>query len=109
MGIERRIHPRAETRMSAELACGSDAVTGVIENIGAGGIFFATEDLEILVDDGADVVVRFEARHDDAPKNMECAGRILRSERYFDGARVVRAFAIKFAERLDVSAFTFSA
>ncbi len=104
MADERRIHARTETRLSGTLRCGDDHVIGTIENIGVGGVFFATEDLEMLVEDGTDVTVEFAATTDDGETAVSCPGRVLRTERYFDGASVVRAFAIRFNEQIDLTA-----
>ncbi len=102
MSRDRRIHPRTESRMAASLTCGADAVEGVVENVGAGGVFFATEQLEIAVDEGADVIVTLHRPGIDEP--VTCPGSVLRADRYFDGARVVRAFAIRFHDQIDLEA-----
>ena len=107
MGQERRIHARVKTRVPARLVRGAEQVDGVIENVGEGGVFFATEILEVPLDDGSDVKVEFEAARGGAPAQMSVPGTVLRSERYFDGTAVVRAFAIRFHAPLDVAALTF--
>ena len=99
MSRERRIHPRTDTRLEATLRCGATAVIGIVENVGAGGVFFATDDLEAVVDDNAACCVEFETPGGSAVKQD---GTVLRGERYFDGSRVIRAFAVKFIEQLDV-------
>ena len=106
MSDERRIHPRQETRVFGRMAHGDRDVDGVLENVGSGGVFFATEDLELLVDDGAQVTVTFEGRRGDAVEEIHCPGRVLRSDRYFDGTHVVRAFAIKFDDLLPLDGLT---
>jgi len=100
MGEERRIHPRTDARLEATLRCGDSAVEGIVENVGAGGVFFATENLEVVIDDGAACVIAFTAPSGVA---VEQDGAVLRGERYFDGSRVIRAFAVKFDGQLDVA------
>jgi len=96
---DRRVHPRTKTDVPTSLEHEGQKVDGVIENIGRGGVFFATEELELVVDDGAEVTLRFEADG----KPCERLGTVLRTERYFDGTKVVRAFAIRFAEPYEVA------
>lgn len=103
MSQERRIHTRTKTRVPARLVRGPDTVEGVIENIGEGGVFFATEVLEVALDDASEVSVDFEATYEGKPTSMRIPGTVLRSERYFDGTAVVRAFAIRFRDSLDVT------
>ena len=107
MSDERRIHPRHETRVSARLTHEDRDAEGVLENVGSGGVFFVTEDLELLVDDGADVTVTFQARRGDTEEEVHCPGQVLRSDRYFDGTHVVRAFAIKFKDLIPLEGLTF--
>lgn len=109
MSADRRIHARVTTRIPGRLVRGGDVIDGVVENVGQGGVFFATEVLEVPVDDGAEVVVEFTARRDAAPdpERLRLAGTVLRSERYFDGTAVVRAFAVRFAAPLDLAGLAF--
>ncbi len=102
-GRERRIHPRTETRLEASLACAEKELTGAVENIGAGGVFFATDNLEVLIEDNARVIVRFTLNRDGNLEEHSREGNVLRSERYFDGESVVRAFAIKFDALMDLT------
>jgi hypothetical protein len=103
----RRIHSRRSARFPARLSHGSDAVEGTVENIGEGGVFFATHNLEIDVDEGAPGRVSFHCKRGGQPQELVCAGTILRTERYFDGEAVVRAFAFKFDELLPLDDVTF--
>jgi hypothetical protein len=98
----RRVHARRSARIPARLAHEGDGVDGIVENIGEGGVFFATETLELSVDDGAPVVLSFQCRRNGAEAPTELAGVVLRTERYFDGETVVRAFAIKFDALFDM-------
>lgn len=101
----RRIHSRKSARIAAHLAHRDGSVDGVIENIGAGGAFFASEDLELKVDDGGAVTLSFRCKKDGTDVDVECAGTVLRADLNFDGASVVRAFAIQFADVLDLAGF----
>lgn len=103
----RRIHTRRKARIQARLSTGPDAVEGTIENIGEGGVFFATEDLELNVEEGSDVVVSFRCTKAGAAAALERKGCVLRMERYFDGVAVVRAFAIKFDDLMAVDDLSF--
>jgi hypothetical protein len=96
----RRIHSRRSARLPARLGNGTDSVEGIVENIGEGGVFFATENLELNVEEGAAVTVSFECVRPDGAERVERTGSILRMERYFDGEHVVRAFAIRFDESI---------
>ncbi len=102
-GAERRVHPRTNTSMVATMEHEGDTVEGMVENIGQGGVFFATEILEMLVDEGAPVTLRFTCRRDGVEEENRVPGTVLRTERYFDGTRVVRAFAVKFDDQLDLA------
>lgn len=103
----RRIHSRRSASLPGRLAHGSDAVDGTIENIGEGGIFFATHNLEIDVDEGAAAVISFRWVRSGTAETVERTGTILRTERYFDGEAVVRAFAMKFDELLALDGVEF--
>lgn len=109
MSRERRIHARVRTRIHACLRfpASGEVVEGVIENVGEGGVFFATEVLEVLVDDGAEVIVEFEGTRAGALVPFRVPSTVLRTERYFDGAAVVRAFAIRFVESQALGDVTF--
>jgi len=98
----RRIHTRHNSRIPARLAHTGDAVDGHVENIGVGGVFFATHDLELDAEEGSEVTVCFAGRRDGAAVRVESQGVVLRTERYFDGENVVRAFAVKFADVLSL-------
>ena len=109
MSRERRIHPRTPTHVPARLEAATGAVEGVIENFGRGGVFFATDDLEAPLDEGAAVTLICEAQRNGSPARLEVRGNVLRVERYFDGRTVVRAFAIRFDEPLDDAGLSFGA
>lgn len=107
MTQDRRIHSRIKTRLPARVVCGGESVEGVIENVGQGGVFFATEVLEVLLDDGSEVEVEFEAWRGEERVQLRLPSTLLRTERYFDGTAVVRAFAIRFHEPIDVESLRF--
>lgn len=107
MSRERRIHARTKTRLEARLTRDAATVPGVVENVGQGGAFFQTDDLETPLPDGAEIVVAFTARRAGSPVELRLRGTVLRGERYFDGQGVVRAFAIRFAEPLDLPGLEF--
>jgi len=98
MSQERRIHPRTETRIPATVRHGAASIEGVVENIGAGGVFFTTDDLEhvVEIEDAIEVVLQTAARGEIVHR-----GVIVRAERYFDGADVKRSFAVKFDTLLE--------
>jgi hypothetical protein len=100
MSRERRIHPRTVTRIRATLRCGDAEMDGVVENLGAGGVFYSTGDLEAAVEVGDPVTV---VLHPDGASDSSQDGRVLRAERYFDGAHVRRSFAVKFDAEIDVA------
>ena len=109
MTRERRIHARvrAQIRGALRLSTTGELLEGVIENVGDGGVFFATEILEVLVTDGDRAIVEFTGERNGAPVALQIPSTILRTERYFDGQRVVRAFAIQFQESHDFTDVTF--
>ncbi len=94
----RRIHARRITRVAARLVHADGAVDGVIENIGAGGAFFATEDLELKTEEGASAKLTFRCKKDGRDVEMTRAGTVLRADLHFDGKSVVRSFAVQFDE-----------
>ena len=103
----RRIHSRRSVRIPGRLSHGNDAVEGTIENVGEGGIFFATHNLEIDVDEGATAVISFRWSRNGTDEAVERTGTILRTERYFDGEAVVRAFAMKFDDLIALDGVVF--
>jgi hypothetical protein len=103
----RRIHSRHSVRLPARLSHGADAVEGTIENIGEGGVFFATQNLEIDVDEGAIGTISFRWVRNGTAEAVERTGSILRTERYFDGESVVRSFAMKFDATLAIDGVDF--
>ena len=100
MSKERRIHPRTDTHIRSTFRCGDSALDGVVENIGSGGVFFSTGDLESSVEVGDAVVVSL---HIEGTDGADVSGIVLRSDRYFDGADVRRSFAVKFDAEIDVA------
>jgi hypothetical protein len=98
----RRIHSRRGSRLPARLAHESESVEGIVENIGEGGCFFATENLELNADEGSPVTLSFRCVKADEEHFVERNGSVLRTERYFDGEKVVRALAIRFDEQIDL-------
>lgn len=106
-GSERRVHPRTRTSVPGELRKGEKVLDGVVENIGRGGVFFATEVLEVVIEEGDAVTLCFDAPKAGATMPLELASSVLRAERYFDGERVVRAFAVRFDQELDLEEFDF--
>ncbi len=109
MTRDRRIHGRTSAKIRACLRHGDDAIEGVVENFGEGGVFFATEILDSVVDDGTDVTLEFEGTRDGVPVAFRLPGQVLRTERYFDGQAVVRAFAIRFTSIQDFTGIAFGA
>ena len=104
MSQDRRIHTRHKSKLPARLLRGGDlTIEGHIENIGRGGVFFATETLEGVIEDGSPVTIEFEGSRDGAPLPCSIRGAVLRTERYFDGHAVVRAFAVKFESQLELA------
>ena len=103
----RRIHSRHTARIAARLSHADNTADGTIDNIGEGGVFFATEDLELCADEGAPVVISFACMLAGKQSQIERTGTVLRAERYFDGTGVVRAFAIKFDEALSLDDVAF--
>jgi hypothetical protein len=100
---ERRVHPRRPSELPASLSSDGDRLEGVVENIGEGGVFFATETLEVVLEHGTRVGVAFTCNRNGRSEQIELPGTVLRTERYFDGTKVVRAFAIKFDELFDLT------
>jgi hypothetical protein len=100
MSKERRIHPRTVTRLRTTLRRGDTDVEGVTENVGAGGVFFSTGNLEAGVEVGDSVLITL---HLADGGTLTSSGVVLRGERYFDGADVRRSFAVKFEAEIDVA------
>jgi hypothetical protein len=103
----RRIHTRYKSQIPGRLLHDGDPVEGRVENVGVGGVFFATEDLELAVEESSRVTVSFDCRRDGVLALIERVGVVLRTERYFDGESVIRAFAIKFDELIDLEGVEF--
>ncbi len=96
-----RIHPRFDVRLSATVRSGGLAVDGTVENVGAGGVFFVSEHLELVLGEGAAVEV--ELRPQAPLARVTRAGEVVRDERYFDGERVVRALAVRFLTPIELA------
>jgi hypothetical protein len=92
----RRTHGRRSVRIRAQLTSGTDMIEGTVENIGEGGVFFATQILDADLDDGATTALTFRCLRNGTEELVERTATILRAERYFDGEVVVRAFAMRF-------------
>jgi len=104
----RRIHSRRSVNVAARLDHADGSVDGVVENLGAGGVFFATEDLELKADDGASVTLSFRGAKDGADVELTRVGTVLRTELHFDGETVKRTFAIRFDEVASLDGFEFA-
>jgi hypothetical protein len=107
MSQDRRIHSRLATHVPARVLHGGECLEGTVENVGEGGVFFATEILEQPVDEGSDVDVEIQGFRDGQPVALKIPGTVLRTERYFDGSAVVRAFAIRFREPIVLAGLSF--
>lgn len=101
----RRVHSRRSVRLAAHVNCGKDSVEGTVENIGEGGAFFATRNLEIDLDEGEKATITFTLPG--APEPTVRTGTVLRDELYFDGDAVVRSFALQFDEPLSLAGVEF--
>jgi hypothetical protein len=101
-GANRRIHSRRSARLPARLSHEAESVDGVVENIGEGGAFFATENLELNAEEGSPVTLSFRCLREGAEQFVERPGSVLRTERYFDGEKVVRAYAVRFDETMSM-------
>lgn len=104
----RRIHGRQVVSIPGSVARGSQESFGKIENLGSGGAFFSTTDLELSLDDGDTVTVTFDVLRRGARETVQKSGTVLRSERFFDGSSVVRALAVKFDELLVLDGIDFA-
>ena len=101
----RRVHSRRSVRLVAHVMCGKDSVEGTVENIGEGGAFFATPNLEIDLDEGEKATISFTLPG--AAEPTVRTGTVLRDELYFDGDAVVRSFALQFDEPLSLTGIEF--
>ena len=90
---ERR-HPRTRTDISAVVEFAGRAVEGIVENLGKGGAFFATDSLEEAVESGGAVTLRY--RDPETGAERVHTGSVLRIERYFHEGGLYRALAIRF-------------
>jgi hypothetical protein len=97
----RRVHSRRSVHLAAQVRCGKDSVDGTVENIGEGGAFFATRNLEIDLDEGEKATISFTLPGASEPTVR--TGTVLRDELYFDGDAVVRSFALQFDEPLSLA------
>lgn len=102
----RRVHSRRNVRLPAHVSCGGDSVDGTVENIGEGGAFFATRNLEIDLDEGQKATITFTLPGATEPTVR--TGTMLRDELYFDGDAVVRSFALQFDEPLSLTGVDFA-
>ena len=87
-----RHHPRRTETARARIRLSWGLLEGTVENVGEGGAFFATDNLEGTVSVGEQV--ELEIRRSDG--YLAAAGTVLRLERYMHEGTVYRAFAIKF-------------
>ncbi|MEN8150523.1 MAG: PilZ domain-containing protein [Planctomycetota bacterium] len=91
-----RQHPRIRTDIPAVVEIAGRTVEGIVENLGKGGAFFATESLEEAIEAGGAVRLRYRDPETDADRVR--AGSVLRIERYFHEGGLYRALAIRFED-----------
>jgi hypothetical protein len=101
-----RVHSRRSVRLAARVSRGKDSVEGTVENLGEGGAFFATRNLEIDLDEGEKATITFTLPG--AAEPTVRTGTVLRDELYFDGDAVVRSFALQFDELLSLGGVEFA-
>jgi hypothetical protein len=80
------------------------SVAGRVQNIGEGGAFFQTDDLESPVAEGDLVTVLI---GDPAADPLSIEGEVLRMDTEFHGGTVVRSLAIRFSTALPRGKFPF--
>ena len=101
MGREKRAHERAATDLSVTVRTSGGAVLkGTVENLGTLGALVSTPDLEAALDVGDEVTVSL---RNAAGEVVEVEGEILRLEQEFAAGDIRRAFAVRFAEPLDMT------
>ncbi len=99
----RREHTRHQVEMAGKIRLASErTIEGRIENVGRGGAFFVTDDLEanVLAADPVELLLP-----DANGKESTVSGVVLRLETFFSGTDVLRSFAIQFDEPLPAGAF----
>jgi hypothetical protein len=101
---ERRRWERRPFHAAARLVRGDGtAVAGSIQNLGEGGAFFATDDLESALGEGDDVTLMIERG---SRGTLAVSGQILRIDLDFVEAEVQRSLAIRFHETLPEEVFS---
>jgi len=94
----RRRHERRAVRLMARLESSVRGnVSGHVVNIGAGGAFFITDDLETLLAENSEVTLYVEG---DTPLAGGIAGTILRIDTDFEDDHIVRSLAVRFVSPL---------
>jgi hypothetical protein len=94
----RRKHDRREVHLPVRLERSSgQEILGRVENIGAGGAFFTTDDLETRLAEGEVVTLVF---HRAGQGRIQASGEVLRIDTYFGAVEIVRSVAIRFSEEL---------
>lgn len=93
----RRAWSRLDVDLGARLRLASEKIVdGRLENLGRGGAFFVTDNLEtsILAADPVELIVVH------ASVETRIRGTVLRLETFFSGTDVLRTLAIRFDEPL---------
>ncbi len=90
----RRRHDRRAVRLMARLESSvRGKVHGHVVNIGSGGAFFITDDLETLLAENSEVTLYVAG---DTPLAGGITGSILRIDTDFEDDRIVRSLAVRF-------------
>jgi len=104
---ERRRHPRQAVSTPAHVEFIGYEVEGRLEDIGAGGVRFTTDDEHIRVEAGNFVFVKFDVVKDGESESLRRPVRVTRVDREQGETGEVRVFGMEFDDILSLSELTF--
>lgn len=104
---ERRAHRRHDVDAPAELTLQGRTVEGRLENVGAGGVCFVTEDRHLVVASGNFVRVTFDCEKDGAATRLVRTVRVLRVDTGTRGDVFVQVLGLQFEELLKLDGIRF--
>jgi len=104
---ERRRHSRLDVRVMARLSLVGYTAEGQLENVGAGGVCFRTEDPGLQVEPGNFVYVSFAARREGDVEDVQKAVRVTRIDADPESGPHARVLGLEFEELLRMKGLAF--
>ena len=100
MSQEKRAHERTVVRYAAQIRVGdAEAISGMVENLGALGALVSTAELEPHLDVGTQLELTIAVSD---KGQVEVAGQVRRVDQEFADGEIRRTFAVLFDDEIEV-------